>query len=114
MKIKFIKMRWSDPRVWGAILLLAATFIIASQWLAPFTFGTFAATALAIVFLVRCIKHKTITTLPFATALIYIVLRNFNVVPHVSSAALLLAAWLAYMGLRYLLPKKKSYRGVEW
>jgi len=107
-----MKIKRNNNWLWGILFLLIAGFIVASQlgWIAPFGIRTFVAGAFAVVILSHCITRKTITPLPFVIALVYIILRNVELVPHVGTGALLLAAWLTAIGLRILFPKKKHKR----
>jgi len=94
--------------MWGLLLLLAAAGIVANQlgWLGQFSFWTIIAAGLAFVFLICCITQKTISTLPFVVAMVYIVLRNVDILPHVATWAILLAALLASIGIGLLFPQK--------
>ena len=103
-----MKMKRNRNWMWGILMLLIAAFIVSNQlgWLPPLSFWSIVAAVLAVVLLVSCITHKTVTTLPFVLALVYIVLRNQDSVPHVATWALLLAAGLVSAGIGLLLPQK--------
>jgi len=104
-----MKIKRNKNWLWGLFLLLIAGGIVASQlgWIDEIGTRTIIAGAFAVIILFNCITRKSITMLPFAGALVYIVLRNQELVPHVATWALLLAAWLTTIGLKMLLPKKK-------
>jgi len=96
--------------LFGILLLLLAGFIIANQfgWLEQFNLRTFITAAFALMFLLHCITNKTISTLPFAAALGYLVLRNLDIVPYVSTWAIILAAWFIYIAFSLIFPKRKK------
>ena len=103
-----MKMKRSKNWLWGIFLLLAAAFIVANQlgWLVQFSFGTIIAAVIAAGLLISCITHKTITTLPFVLAMVYIVLRNQEIVPYVALWAVLVVAALVSAGIGLLFPQK--------
>jgi len=94
--------------MWGLLLLFAAAGIVANQLGAfrPLSFWTIVAAALALVFLVSAITHRTITTLPFVVAMVYIVLRNQEIAPYVATWVVLVAAALASVGIGFIFPQK--------
>jgi len=93
--------------MWGLLLLLAAAGLVANQlgWLGRFGFWTVVAAIFAVVFLISAITHRTVSTLPFVIAMVYIVLRDLGIVPHVAIWAILIAAGLTSAGLGLLFPK---------
>ena len=94
--------------MWGLLLLLAAVGLVANQlgWLGRFSFWTVVAAFLAAVFLINCITHKTLSTLPFVIAMVYLVLRNLELLPYVATWAVLLAAALVSVGIGLLCPQR--------
>ena len=103
-----MKMKRNGNWIWGILLLLAAVLLVLNQ-LGHFPrldFWTIVAAVFAGVCLVSCIKHKTLSTIPFVIALVYIVLRNLDIAPHVATWALLLAAGLVSVGVGFLFPQK--------
>ena len=94
--------------MWGILLLLLAAGLVANQfWMfGPFGFWTIAAAVTALVLLVSAITHRTISTLPFVAALVYVVLRNLELVPHVAAWILFVAALLASAGIGLIFPQK--------
>ncbi|MCL2368351.1 MAG: cell wall-active antibiotics response protein [Oscillospiraceae bacterium] len=108
MKLKS-NLNW----MWGILLLLGATLLVVNQLgvFPRFDFWTIVAAVIAVVLLVGCITQKSLTTLPFAVALGYIVLRNQEIVPYVATWALLVAAGLISAGIGFLIPQKFSMKG---
>ena len=94
--------------MWGIFLLVAAGALLANQLglLGAFSFGTIIAAVLAVVFLYSAITSRTVSTLPFVIAMVYIVLRNQEIVPHVSIWVLIVAAGLASAGIGLLFPQR--------
>lgn len=106
-----MKIRGNRNWMWGILLLLAAAGLVANQLglLGPFSFWTMVAAVLAVVFLITCITQRTLSTLPFLIAMVYIVLRNLEIVPHVATWAILVAAGLVSAGIGYLFPQKMPH-----
>jgi len=95
--------------MWGILMLLAAAAIVATQlggWFVQLDFWTIVAAMLAVVFLISAITQRNLTTLPLAATMVYIVLRNQGLVPHVSIWALLLVGVLVSVGIGFLFPQK--------
>ena len=94
--------------IWGLLLLLAAGGLVATQFglFGPLSFWTVVAAVLALVALGSMITHRTLTTLPFVVAMVYIVLRNLEVFPYVATWVLLVAAGLVSAGIGFLAPQK--------
>jgi len=103
-----MKIKRNRNWMWGILLLLSAAGIVANQlgWLWQFGFWTMVAAVLAVVFLIACLTQRTISTLPFFIAMVYIVLRDLGFVPHVSLWAILIAAGLTSAGIGLLFPQK--------
>jgi len=109
--------------MWGVFLLLAAGGLVANQFgiFGPLDFWTIVAAVLTIVFLGSAITHRTLSTLPFVVAMAYIVVRNQELVPHVATWILLVAAGLASAGIGLIVPQKVPKGGnfvvgsfVDW
>jgi len=100
--------------IWGILLLLAAGGLVANQLglFGPLSFWTIVAAVLAVVFLFSAITHRTISTLPLVAAMVYIVLRNQEIVPHVAIWVVLVAAGLASVGLGLLFPQREPHGKV--
>jgi len=99
--------------IWGILLLLAAGGLVANQFgiFGPLDFWTIIAAVLAIVLLGSMITHRTLSTLPFVVAMVYIVLRNQELVPYLATWILLLAAGLASVGIGFIFPQKVPHKG---
>ena len=107
MKTK-TKTKTNRNWLWGILLLFVAVAIIANQlgWLPRMGFMTMVAAILAVALLITCLTQRSISTLPFVIAMAYIVLRNFELVPHVQLWAILVVAGLVSAGLGFLFPQK--------
>ena len=101
-------IRNNRNRLWGVLFLLLAAFVVLNQLglFIALSFGSLVAMVLAVVFLINCITQRRITTLPFVIAMVYIVLRNQELVAHVSTWAVLLAAVLVSAGIGFLFPQR--------
>ena len=102
------KRKGNKNWLWGILMLLIAALVVASQlgWLLEFSFWSLVAAVLAVVFLVCSITQRSLSTLPFVIAMVYIVLRNQEIVPHVATWAILLVAVLVSAGIGLLFPQK--------
>ena len=100
--------------IWGVLLLLAAGGLVANQFglFGPLSFWTIVAAVLAVVFLCSAITHRTISALPLVVAMVYIVLRNQEIVPHVATWVVLVAAVLVCAGLGLLFPQRPPHGKV--
>jgi len=103
-----MKIKRNQNWMWGILMLLAAAVVILNQlgWFGEFNFWSMIAAVLAVILLVNCITNKTISTLPFVVAMVYIVLRNLEITPHVATWAILLAAVFVSVGLGLIFPQK--------
>jgi len=108
-----MKIKGNKNWIWGICMLLAAAAIVATQLgvFGPLNFWTIVAAVFAVIFLGSAITQRTFTTLPLAAAMIYLVLRNQEIVPHVPLWAILAAAALASVGIGFLFPQKPPLQG---
>jgi len=72
----------------------------------PFRFWTMVAALLAVALLINCIVNRTISTLPFVVAMVYIVLRDLGFVPFLPIWAVLVTAGLVSAGIGVLFPQR--------
>jgi len=95
-------------KLWGILFLLLAAFVVLGQLgiLIPFDFWTIVSAGMAVILLINCITNRSISTLPFVIAMVYLVLRNQEMVEHVSTWAVFLAAGLMSCGLGFLFPQR--------
>ena len=94
--------------IWGVLFLLAAGGLVANQFgvFGPLDFWTVVAAVLAVILLGSAMTHRSLSTLPFVAAMVYIVLRNQELVPPVATWILLVAAGLSSIGIGLIVPQK--------
>jgi hypothetical protein len=99
--------------VWGIFLLLAAAFVLSSQFggFAEIGIGSIIVAILALAFMVQCIARLSFSLLPISFALLYIVFQGPLGLPYVRTWVLVLAAVLASIGLHLILPRKRRHKG---
>ncbi|MCL2691524.1 MAG: hypothetical protein FWE56_04625 [Candidatus Bathyarchaeota archaeon] len=99
--------------VWGVFLLLAAAFVLSSQFIG-FTeigIGSIIVAVLALAFMVQCIARLSFAPLPIPLALLYVIFQNPLGLPYVNMWILLTAAVLASIGLYLILPRRHRSKG---
>jgi hypothetical protein len=98
--------------VWGIFLLLAAAFVLSSQF-GGFTeigIGSIIVAILALAVMIQCIARLSFAPLPIPLALLYVIFQNPLGLPYVKTWVMILAAILASIGLYLILPRKHRHK----
>jgi len=105
-----MKHHYFSKWLWGTFLLLAAIFVLSSQFdgfaFDRFNLGSIVAAVLALAFLVQCLAHGAFAPLPVPLAALYYIVQDPLDLPHMQLWGLALAAVLAWIGLGILLPSR--------
>ena len=106
MRNKYGVSKW----VWGTFMLLAAAFVLSNQFggFMDIGVGSIIVAALSLAFIVQCIARLSFSPLPLPLAVLYYVFQEPLGFPYIKLWTLLLAAFLATIGLFALLPRRFS------
>jgi hypothetical protein len=94
---------------WGALLLLAAAFVLTNKFIgfADIGIGSIVIIILALAFIVHCLAHLHIAPLVIPLAVLYFIFRESLGLPVIPTWKLITAAALAFIGLGILIPRKR-------
>jgi hypothetical protein len=79
-----------------------------------FPLGNIIAAIVAVGILIGCVARKSITPIPLLIALVYFILSNLNIVPHVPIYMIVIAGLMFSAGLGCLFPRMDKRFGLDY
>jgi len=110
-------MAHRSSRVWqGIVVLLIAAVVLANQIsdFAHIGVGSLIVIAIALLAIALCVARLKFAALPVPFAALYFVLQAPLDLPFIRLGILVLIAFLAYLGLKMLLPRMRRRQRVEY
>ena len=94
---------------WGPFLLLIAVFIIINQFdnFIDISIGSVVVAIFSLLCIAYCITRFRFALLPFPLAFLYIVFQAPLGLPEIQTRYLVLASLFAYIGLSFMIPRKR-------